>query len=83
MRGDLAAVAGKASVGKDPPHAPQSPPQGPHTTITTINIASIAAGDNFVVDLYLELDDILFPIGSFLGLSLFALLPEKLEADPY
>ena len=41
------------------------------------------AGDYFVVYLYLELDDILFPIGSFLGLSLFALRSEKLEAGPY
>ena len=37
----------------------------------------------FAVDLYVELDDYLLPTRPFLGLPLFALLFEKLEAGPY
>ena len=40
------------------------------------------AGDYFAVDLYVELHDILLPIGPFLRLPIFALLFEKLEAGP-
>ena len=41
------------------------------------------ARDYFIVDLYLELDDILFSIGLFLGLSVFAFLSDKLKTGPY
>ena len=40
-------------------------------------------GDYFAVDLFIELNNFFLPVGLFLGLPLFALLFEKLEAGPY